>query len=231
MFGANGIIPAFIITIICTVIAGGAVALVIASVILWIQRRRKLALWMGIPALLYLTVFLWLFAPRPLPRRTITIDLSHPTDLSGFPEDTVWHSGLTIEKFAGFVGILHVHVTLPSGTVIDDTIREISVNRDDEGIFMVHCASFPTPPAVVTSANAARLAILLDQCTNRSTADRLLSDITQRIATYDPKDSSLTGYVPFEFGTWSVNYGIYIPNSEVTYSFTIERPHTMQPKE
>lgn len=140
--------------LICKAIAVVALLLVGYSVFLWINRRRKTALAIGIPALLYLAAFLWLITPRPLPRHTVYIDLRHPTELSGIPDGTRWFadpgpaapkSSVALSPSGGFCcveGNVTFTIILPNGLPICDQARELYIKTDDKGIWEVDASIF-----------------------------------------------------------------------------------------
>lgn len=229
MFGFEGAFPALVIAIICALIAVGALIVAIVAAVLWRKRRRKLALWLGMPALLYLSAFLWFFTPRPLPKKVVTLDLSHPSDLSGIPKGTYW---FTQPHHCCVDGLVHVRVTLPSGEVIDETTREVYIHVDEQGITKIAFTSLPVTPTAATTKNAPLLGNLLAQCTNRPTAGRLLNDVQRQLATYVPR-SELGYYAPFEIGSWEITYGInatFMPSDQIQYYFQIKRARAKRPK-
>src|SRR5476649_598090 len=93
MFGADAILPAIIISIICIGVAFFDLCAFLLGIYLW-RKKRWLSLALLVPSVLYLALFLYVFTPRPLPTHTLVIDLRKPKDLSGIPSGTVWLNGV-----------------------------------------------------------------------------------------------------------------------------------------
>ncbi|MEI9998834.1 MAG: hypothetical protein WDO13_06525 [Verrucomicrobiota bacterium] len=88
--GSN-LVAGILLAILMIGVAFAAAGALLCGIWLW-RKKRFLALIFILPSAVYLTFFLYIFIPRPLPQYVVHLDLRHPTDLSGIPSGTKWLS-------------------------------------------------------------------------------------------------------------------------------------------
>ncbi|MGJ8697811.1 MAG: hypothetical protein ACSHYF_15950 [Verrucomicrobiaceae bacterium] len=77
---------------------------------------------------------------RQAPIRKVKIDLRAPWDISGIPE-VEWVPLRGKHKFCAIQGTTDLHLTLPSGRVLNEEFAIVYIDRDHEGIFEVKADS------------------------------------------------------------------------------------------
>ena len=194
--GSNFVL-AYAIALLCEGIALAALGFFICGIFLW-RKKRWLSLVFIIPSVLYLALFLYLFIPRPLPHRSLTIDLRKPTDLSGFPSSTQWlmahwpppkkivplsPDGASTDVW----GRVDFSITLPDGQVLHDVGRECYVDVDDTGVWKIAIWTDEIMPEKALQNLKASLWPIVLSATNNGGDPKKLSDMESGLRTYVAK--------------------------------------------
>jgi hypothetical protein len=237
MMGAEAILPAIVISIICFGIALFALCALNFGICLW-RKRRGLSLVLLIPSALYLVLFLYFFVPRPLPHRILTIDLRRPTDLSGFPPSTQWLLAhwpppKTIVPLSpdgastDVSGKVDFSITLPDGQVLHDVGRECYINVDDTGVWKIEIWTDELMPEKALQNLKASLWPIVLSATNKGGDPKKLSEMENGLSTYAPK-APLYFDFRLAFPSYKLNFHLMptvTPSEKVRYVYSIEVPH------
>jgi hypothetical protein len=232
--GSN-FVGAIFIALVCIGVAFFALGAFFCGIYFW-RKKRWLSLAFLIPSILYLIPFFYVFTPRPLTHRILTIDLRRPTDLSGIPVGTKWMADSwpapkTIfplnasGSFCCVDGRVDVSIVLPDGHIFRDVSRNVYIYTDDTGIWKVIIDADMLMPKIALEDIERSLKPLAMDPKGEETVD--FSDIENRLTNYIPK-------TPINFGTrlarpaYKLDFSLsttFLPSDKVAYFCQIEMPH------
>lgn len=224
MFGFEGLLIAGLLAILLAGLGVLGVFLLFPATARWRAGRRREAAYLGIPALLILVLCVWAFLPRTLPQKSVSIDLTRPTDLSGIPAGTQWFT--VPKKFCCVEGKVKVRIRLPSGIVIEDVTRQVYIDLDDKGFLRIDYTSLPIAPADVIRKNDTLLDSLFADSLRRESSRRDLNVVRSFTSAYRKGSEFLSHSVEFDLDTWFAYYGLnptFIASEDIHYYFTFHR--------
>jgi hypothetical protein len=235
--GSNLVVAAFV-AILLILIAIPATGALFCGIWLWLWRKKRiLALIFIIPSTLYLSFFLYVFIPRPLPHYTVRLDLRHPTDLSGIPSSTKWLSAawpqpvkiVPMEQgsFCCIEGKVDISVVLPDGQTIRDTLRNVFIHTNTSGIWQVDMNVYSIDPKLVLSQIKPYIWPLAASSFEGNETAGELTNIETDLKTYVPRSPLSDGF-RLRFSHYLCDFGLkptFIPSNNVCYFCMITLPH------
>jgi hypothetical protein len=238
MFGADAILPAFLILLACCGIAFAALAGLFCGIWFW-REKRDLSLAFLIPSALYLFLFFYFFTPRPLPHHVLTIDLRKPVDLSGIPDKTLWFSSVSppptfpIDPLSAsgsnccVEGDVDLSITLPDGQILHDKGREVYIDTDETGIYKILIDSGRVKPIVALERLKPYIWPLTSGATNEASVAQNLPEIQNGLSSYVPESKFAAGvrliYPTYKFDLMLGSTSV--PSDKVSYFCLVRLPH------
>jgi hypothetical protein len=239
MFGADAILPAIIISIICMGVAFFALCAFLLGIYLW-RKKRWLSLVLLVPSFLYLALFLYVFTPRPLPTHTLVIDLRKPKDLSGIPPGTKWLSEApqslkpvvplsVIGAECDVWGKVNFSIVLPNGQTLKGEGRENYIDVDDTGIWRIQIMAENIPPKKALEILKQSLwpVVLSNESRFGGSDSGQLPGIEKALENYTPK-APIAAAVRLKPPGCNLDFNLnttFMPSENVSYIYVIELPH------